>query len=256
MQPKGTSTRPQAKTVLIQINVTGSPRPDVILYYTNEHIQENQAIPVTVGDRVGWLVQLSLAARRTTPGYVVSFSDAAFFGVGSVSVPDGGVSEFLPVRSVDGRVSFSLNVSGVGCVFDPDIQSGVDPTITSTQGTPANFVVQWNTTSNSISYTKDGAPGKFPMQLVLSDNVTFEATPADPQHFTISFQPSSNQWGSPFGFDGAPLVPDADGKPATIGPKPVKDNAEGGDLVHNPVKFFFTASMDNAAPSPACEIDL
>ena len=86
--------------------------------------------------------------------YTVGFSDPSFFGVTSLNVPAGGMSAYLRVLSLKGLAKYTLTVTGLGVVLDPDIQSGSD---TGTPGAlardPAAFVLTWDTVQQTAIYT-------------------------------------------------------------------------------------------------------
>ncbi len=116
---------------IIQILVTGG-QPVVSLYEGDSTKLKGDNLHVNVGDRIAWRVMVQLVGGRAFPGFTIGFADAAFFGKASIAVPAssrGLASEFLQVRSTNGTSAYTLTVDGVGCVFDPEIQSGGGGTI-------------------------------------------------------------------------------------------------------------------------------
>src|SRR5262245_14478801 len=111
----------QPKHVLVQVLVTVNPDDTFSAamrsYYEGKPLPKNKPLLVQVGDTVVWLVQVQTAAGRKSLPYTVGFTDSRFFGVSSLDVPSGGISPSLLVRELKADVRYSLNVTGVGCVF-------------------------------------------------------------------------------------------------------------------------------------------
>jgi hypothetical protein len=225
------------KTHLLELVVTvkgpGSFETNVYNYYNG--VKQDTPLSVIVGDRVGWFVQVNIPGSRTTLPYTVSFDDPSFFGVSSLSSVTGGTSDFLIVRAVEGVVQYHVSVTGLGCVLDPEIQSGSDGIKISQVN---NFVVQWDVQSQTITWSSGGSDNPFPMQVHTGDKVTFEAinTTGTITDFNISFSQNNNQWATPF-CQSQYTLPAGASNPTYIGPLPVKDPGDSGN------SFPFTASL-------------
>jgi hypothetical protein len=75
---------------------------------------------------VGWQVLLDTPRKLRPVPYTVSFFSPNFFGVDALEVPTGGTSDFLVVRELKGSTEWSLDLTGIGTVLDPEVQSGSD----------------------------------------------------------------------------------------------------------------------------------
>jgi hypothetical protein len=228
----------QPKTFLVQILVTvsgdGTFQTTIRSYY--DHTIVTGPLAVNVGDRVGFLVQVNLASGRKPLPYAVSFDKETFFGVSSLAVPRGGTSDFLPVLSLKDRVTYTVNITGVGAV-DPEIQSGGDNPNPGAADV-SHVIVTWDTAANTMSYTMNGVPGVFPIPVKFGDDVQFVAAVyGEPfiANFTITFPDTDNGWQSPFSPDKKNFV--AAGSDTFIAPPPVTDREDPG------ATFPFTASI-------------
>jgi hypothetical protein len=246
---RGERMRRQPKDFLIVIRVTVKPngtlKTQIQSYY--EDIPGDllkDPLRVRVGDRIGWLIQVLLPGDgvwRSMP-YDLGFSSPTFFGVTSLNVPSGGASPFLTVLAVQEKISYRLKVPEVGCVFDPDIQSGSDtapfPIDTEAVTPVAAYKILWNLKTNKMQYAgSDGKLHDLPLTVSVGDVVTFEATnySGDLADFAISF-PKPNLWASPFSYDVFEF--DADDKtPNLVTPNPVADDSDSG------ATFKFNASI-------------
>jgi len=242
---------PQPKNVLLEIIVSGAATPQVFSYY--DRVLVTGPLQVNVGDRVAWFVTVAFADGRRSLPYTVNFTDTSFFGVSSLPVAAGGTSPFLQVLALKGSVSYSLDVTGIGCVFDPEIQSGSGNLVIYTPARHdrvSTFTVTWDTNTNVMTYTKGGAPGTFPIKVSDLDTVTFIATAGS--NFSILFAPNFNLWASPFD-PNTSQFPAAAGA-LSLGPLTVTDNADGSGT-----QFFFSGSIvvnNKTVTSPSYEIDL
>jgi hypothetical protein len=241
---------PQPKTFVIQILVTGENSDGsfntILRSYFDGSVLAGP-LHANIGDQIAWLVQLQLPGARRSLPYTIKFSDDTFFGVSSLDVQNGGLSPFLPVRPLQGRVTYALNIPGLGCIFDPEIQSGSDFASINVE-VIKSFTVNWDTAANTMSYAGGavGVPSPFPpggIQLTVGDKVTFVASSVGPvDSFTITFPNSANGWLTPFEPNHQSLFA-TPASPAIIGPKPVADNVDSG------ASFPFTASINvNGTP--------
>lgn len=197
---------------------------------------------VNVGDQVAWLVQVNIPGARKAFPYSIDFNTDSFFGVSSLNVPKGGLSPYLVVLPLKDKVSYKMTVAGLGCIFDPEIQSGSDSVVVTVLS--ANSVkVSWDTVSNTMSYysTSMPTPSPFPpggIKLKVGDKVEFDAIVASGNvaGFAIKFADNSNGWLTPFEPDHQSIVADSPTS-TTIGPKRVNDPDDAG------ASFPFTACI-------------
>jgi len=241
----------QPQTFLVQILITikpdGSqdPNPQYRSFYDPANTRAEH-LRVNVGDHVGWLVQVVIGHNRRAVAYTLDFSqNAGFFGTQSLAVPAGGLSPFLRVLSLQGKVKYSVRIPGLNAI-DPDIQSGGDTTLDGMiLRTGTAYAVYWDTAhpGNPMTYTGGNGPGQLPLTVSVGDVVTFHAnvsgTPAV-SNFEVDF--AGNGWASPFDPDNGTFR--ASGSSTVITPpKPVGDSAEPD------VKFPFTAyiTLNNQA---------
>jgi hypothetical protein len=230
---------PKTQSFLLQILVGVNP-PNNILSYLDSSVRPDP-LSVNVGDEVGFLVQVVLPNGRQTPPYTLTFSDPSFFGVSSLNVPAGGTSPFLRVLSLLGKVKYSLDVTGLGAVLDPEIQSGGEGFPFGTARTPNHFVFTWDVGGQTATYTENGAPVPYSTPVSRPDTVEFTVINAGGavQNFAVTFQPNLNQpthWASPFDPNQSTFAaPQA--SPTDIGPLEVIDQVDTGKA------FPFTASV-------------
>jgi hypothetical protein len=217
----------RSKDFLILVNIAfadGKPVYKALLYF--EGVPVPDVLNVQIGDRIGWYVQVGINNNRQPLPYTLDFGDGSFFGVSSLSVPRGGASPYLPVVLLRGRTKYSLNVTGVGEIFDPEIQSGSDGDIQTGFKGGSNWVITWDTDTNVLSPSNTGPAS-------VGDTVTFTAVSNAAQPvFQITFpdgQNLQNNWASPFD----PSIgnfPNRNDKTQTystsIGPYSINDNAD------------------------------
>jgi len=235
---------PQPKSFVIQILVTGensdgSFNTTLRSYFDGSVL--TTALLANLGDQIAWLVQLQIPGARRSLPYTLQFSNDTFFGVSSLDVHKGGLSPYLTVRPLQDKVTYALNISGLGCIFDPEIQSGSDYAAINVS-LVKSFTVVWDTASNTMGYASGvgGGSSPFPpggVPLTVGDKVTFVAIAAGAvDSFTITFTNTLNGWFTPF----EPNHQSIAATPAssdTIGPKPVADHVDSG------ASFPFTASI-------------
>jgi len=234
------------KQILLEVIVSGAATPQVFSYY--DRVPITGPLPVNVGDQVAWFVTVAFADGRRSLPYTVSFDDPAFFGQSSLPVTAGGTSPFLQVLSLKGSVKYSLDVTGLGRVLDPEIQSGSGNLIVHSpvlRDAVSTFTVTWDTNANVMT-----TPKGFPIKAAVGKSVTFIATAGS--NFFILFAQNFNLWASPFD-PNMSQFPAAPGQ-LSLGPLTVTDKADGTGT-----KFFFSGSIfyNNATvTSPSYEIDL
>lgn len=226
----------QPRSILLEVIVSGSSTPVVKSYYDNRVVPGT--LHVNVGDRVAWLVVVAFADGRRSLPYDLTFNDVSFFGVTSLSVPLGGTSKFLEVRAVQGKVSYGLNVSGLGCVFDPEIQSGGGTAIIEAEQHATAFTVTWNTDTNAVS---NSAGGNWPLTVSVANQDTVEFIVANAagagSGFFVLFAAGDNQWGSPFSLNQTKF-PGSVAYPLSTGPQPAEDGADSTGTI-----FPFSGSI-------------
>jgi hypothetical protein len=247
---------PQPQNFLIQILVAvdthGSFKATIRSYY--EGTPAKDPFPVNAGDQVGWVVQVAMPNGRKSLPYQLVFDAESFFGTTELDVPTGGISPFLRVLDLKNKTKYSVFVTGLGCVLDPEIQSGTDTGAQLGIQAASAFVVTWDIAANTMSYTKGGGPAKpLPMQVALGDKVDFVAdTAGQVSNFTITFA-DDNGWATPFDPNNPYLFADP-ANPKHTGFKGVGDNADPG------ASFPFTASAsvngNPVPPSPSVTITM
>lgn len=229
----------QTKKFLLQLLVGVNP-PNNILSYLDPALKQVDPLQVNVGDEVGFLVQVVLPNGRQQPACQISFSDPAFFGVAEVQVQAGHTSQFLTVLSVLGSVKYTLNVTGLGAVLDPEIQSGGGGPFQIDKA-PSLFTFTWDVGNQTATYAQGGnqVPYSTPVTPDV-DSVEFIVTntTAPPQIFSVFFPLNASvHWASPFDLNQQTFTADPKNSPSTIGPLKVLDTVDGGK------QFPFTASV-------------
>jgi hypothetical protein len=234
---------PRSKDFLILVNIAfvdGKPVYKALLYF--DGVPAPDVLRVQIGDRIGWYVQVGLNNNRQPLPYTLNFANGSFFGVSSLSVPRGGASPYLPVLALKGRTKYSLNVTGVGEIFDPEIQSGSDGDIQAGLKVISNWVITWDTDTNVLSYSKTGGtpPYDFPVPASVGDSVTFTAISNNAAPvFKITFpdgQNLQNNWASPFDPSIGNFPPGENGQDqakaysTSIGPYTVNDNVDSNHI--------------------------
>ena len=231
------------QTFLLQILAGINPPNNISLYLGAPAPAD--PLSVNVGDEVGFFVQALLPNGRVQPPYSLSFDNASFFGVKSLDVPAGGTSPFLRVLSLLGNCKYTVNVTGLGTVVDPEIQSGGGGLTGLPKAAAAadQFVVTWDVLGGSVAYTRNGLPVPFSTQVVLPATVEFLLTDfgaSPPENFTVTFATNLNpptHWETPFDPSQPTFTPQQNQNPAVIGPLNVGDNVDKKSA------FPFTASV-------------
>src|SRR5579863_10544918 len=192
-------------TFLLQILVSvkaGGIFSHSILSYLDDTIKADP-LTVNVGDEVGFLVQVVGPNVWQTPSYTLEFSDSSFFGVSTLSVPAGGTSSFLRVLSLQGKITYTVLVTGLGKVVDPEIQSGGGGPLDRFDAVPNTFLFTWDVAGRTLTYTQNEVVVPFSTQVVPGDTVDFEVINAGgaAQDFTVVFLTNAvkpTHWASPF----------------------------------------------------------
>lgn len=233
----------QPQHFLVETVVFTKPgsKPRVVSYW-DPTSDISKKLKVDVGDRIAWTVILVQLNGRNEIPYTVSFfkdgaPDSSFFGVSSLTVPHGGLSEFLTVRSLRGRISYRIDAPGYGCLLDPDIQSG-DSTPLPHVEDASEYDISWDTHSKDMTCKKGGVNIPFPITVRLGDTVSFAIT--NGSKFEIFFESSENGWGSPFAVVDV-RFPATSASPLKIGPLTVLDDQ---DPKGASFKFSGTATAD------------
>ena len=217
-------------------------KPRVVSYWDPKTDISGKPLKANVGDRIAWTVILVQLNGRNQIPYTVSFfkdgaPDSSFFGVSSLAVPHGGLSEFLTVRSLKGQISYRIDAPGYGCLLDPDIQSGDSSPVPNVEDA-SDYVVSWDTHSKDMTCKKDGVNTAFPITVRRGDKVSFTITQGS--EFEILFAISDNGWGSPFE-ELQVKFPATAASPLKIGPLVVMD-----DLDSAGARFPFSGTATNA----------
>jgi hypothetical protein len=241
--------------ILITVNADGSFNTTIRSYYEGKTLDKKNPLPVNAGDQLGWVVQVAMPSGRKSLPYQLVFDTEFFFGTPELDVPAGGMSPFLRVLDLKNKTKYSLFVTGLGCVLDPEIQSGTDTGAQLGIQFASAFVVTWDIAANTMSYTKSGgAATPFPMQVALGDKVDFVAgAGGQVSNFTIAFADNDNGWATPFDPNNKYLFADP-ANPKHTGQKGVGDPNDSG------ASFPFTASASvdgiAAPPSPSVTITM
>lgn len=183
------------KLIFVNIILDASGLP---IYRYTEFFSGDRADLITVapGDRIAWFVQI-INGMNPTPGYQLVFSDPSLFGAATVSVPNGGNSDYQTVLALGGTIKYTLYVSGISIPSDPEIQVNRRGTqLRSDAAHPPVFRIQWDpSAADPVTYRQDNDPFN-PMPPVLEIeagsiiNWQFLAERATP--FAVVFTPSAD----------------------------------------------------------------
>ena len=201
------SSRPVNQKFVI-VNVTfPAGRPPRYKYIGLADGGDAQDVSLGPGDQIGWSVRVQGGSGWTQPAYTLTFQNPSILGQSTISVPNGGSSGLFSVQALSGQTKYTLAVSGVLPVSDPQIQ--VNPNgseMMLARGT--QYDIRWTAESNGMEVSAGGNPYKrFPpegLPIVLGDLVQFFAVLTPPADFQIEFPPdlnSGNVWESPFAID-------------------------------------------------------
>jgi hypothetical protein len=197
-----------ANQVIIYVNVTFTLNGPTYNYVPFNDGSPSDDITVAPGDQVAWVVRVEAGTGVSTPAYELTFSDSSIFGTKTISVPQGGLSGFFTVVSLStGRKKkkYSLAVSGISKINDPQIQVDPNGTLDNLNAQFVQHNVRWTVASNTMEYQNGANPWvPFPpggVQIAFNDKVQFFAVLTPPPDFEIIFPVLLNPltaWPSPF----------------------------------------------------------
>jgi hypothetical protein len=247
--------------VSVTVNDIGIPKYKAIRQSDSHDV--TQIIKVATGSAIGWYVRVNERSGPRFPPYQVNFSESSYLGVSSIDVPAGGVSPYYHVRSLDGSVKYTVSIPGISPVFDPEMQVENGPgDIFNPDGSlvvQSAFVVVWDlaVNPNTITYTKNGKAGTWPLSPALDDTIEFQIAGANPAtKFVIVFPnfPDPNTWVSPFSAGGTGRYP-GDSATNSTGRLKVRDDSDP----KNTISVFRGEASRNGNPLPpsnSCQISL
>jgi hypothetical protein len=162
--------------VFVTLNADGSSSKKILSFF--DGTPAANPLPVNLGDQVAWQVLVVVPNGRKALPYSLNFTDSQFFGVPSLNVPHGGTSPYLTVLVQQAKISYTLTVTGMGLVPDPDIQSGTDALFAKGELVPSIFQVTWDTVGNTMGYTQNNGQSHplSNMKVAYGDTVNFTAT--------------------------------------------------------------------------------
>jgi hypothetical protein len=255
--------------ILLKVAVMpdGSLRKKLINYLdTNNQLSPNEVMKVSPGDRLAWIVQVFVGNTPRLVPYEIRFMDASrtkpnetFLGVSSISVPTGGTSPFLNVRSLQESIYYSISVPGMGVVLDPEIQTGDSTSLNHGRIKPdaggTAYSICWDVTRNTFSvFTIVDAEEENASESELLTGVSsLSVNRGDTVQFTalrgvvsvsinISFPVDfNNTWVTPFSPD-SPVLPGPGLFGTTVGPYKVVDDRDPTGSI-----FTFTAQTEDLA---------
>ena len=208
---------------------------------------------VQPGDQIAWFLTVFPTGKaQTYPPYRLDFADASFFGATSVTVPDGGFSPFLPVRTIHGMSKYTVTIQGISPSDDPVIQTDDTFVITGFGRVPRQIAILWNTAQSSPSVTVDGTQGSFPLSVYPGDVVTFSDTSGSPQPFDIFIDYFSNS-NVPSPFDGSIVIPSTTVQGNIASTDPCKVATDAAGLIY---KMHFVLLSDTTKVSTTFELDV
>jgi len=231
---------------LIRVNIILGPFGVPKYSYNTSPNDDASQQGVDTGDQVAWYLQV-LPPRRAQilPPYRLDFQDPSFYGTSSLSVPEGGFSPYLPVRTIRGLTKYSVTAHGVFPPDDPQIQTHNFPLIIAATATPRPVGISWNSTAGSSpSANVNGHHQPFPLTLHPGDVVTFTAG----QPFDVIIATASPNANVPSPFDGPTVI---DGQNNTTGGLTV-----GSDAVGYKYTMYFVLLSDGTTRSADFEIDV
>ena len=245
---------------LIMVNVSstgGSITYKLATYPDNKKVPD--PMRVAPGDRLAWHVQVGIGGAPFPLPYTISFfepdgktPDAQFFGVSSVSVPTGGTSPSLHVRSLQSTIKYSVTVPGMGVIFDPVIQTGdgMTPDIMDVADGDS-YAVTWDIDGKTVVYAKNGEDEEpFPARLPIKygDTMGFNATSRTPGtgiQVVFTWDGVTN-WVSPF-LQATGTMPTPPANP--IAPITVKDPGDLYSAQHGVFPFYLKTADGNRSSS-------
>lgn len=245
--------------ILILVNVNFPlGQPPLYTYLAFANGSNAETVKVGPGDQIGWFVRVQAGAGWSQPAYTLAFADSSILGTAFISVPNGGGSGFFTVQTLSGATKYTLAVSGIVPVSDPQIQ--VDPNgVLGTGGAlGAQYNVRWTAATNLMEIevgANQWAP--FPpagLPVAVGDNVQFFAVLTPPADFFIDFPSNlnSNVWASPFSVTQSSFPATNHGANETTGNLTVADKSDGPGAVFK----FFAALTDGSVQSGAYALNM
>lgn len=234
--------------ILILVNVTFPLGPPVYSYVSFTNGKSADPVMLGPGDQIGWFVRV-----QAGPGfaYTLTFADPSILGTSSISVPSGGPSGFYTIQALSGGTKYTLAVSGIFPVSDPQIQ--VDPNgVFQLIDTGTQYNVRWTAASNKMEISDgSGHWTDFPLggvSVTAGDKIQFFAVLASAVDFEVDFPlvlNPNNAWRSPFcsqDFSFPTIVHGANENTADL---TVKDKADLGK------PFTFVAALTDGSITSA-----
>jgi hypothetical protein len=240
--------------IMVLVNVTfplGAPQYS---YLALADGSKAEAVTVAPGDQIGWFVRVQAGSGWSAPAYTLAFADSSIFGTSSISVPSGGASGFFTVQSLSGHTKYTLAVSGILPVSDPQIQ--VDPNgVFGIEATGRQYNVRWTAAANAMDYQDGtGSWNPFPpagLTIATGDKVQFFAVLTPPANFKIDFPSGSNSnnaWESPFNLLQSSFPAVSAGANENTDNLAVNDKADSGKV------FKFVAALTDGSLTSASYI--
>jgi hypothetical protein len=234
--------------VLVVVNVTfklGTPQYQYLVFADGSN---GETIVVAPGDQVGWFVRVAVGIAYSTPAYELTFADSSIFGTDTISVPKGGLSGFFTVVALSSQLpKYSLAVSGISQISDPQIQVDSNGVFNITKLNPVQHNVRWTVATNTMEYQNGANPwAPFPvggLDIAVGDNVQFFGVLSPPPpDFEILFPADLNPgkgWASPFDVEKNIFYhTELSGNTESTGNLPVGDKTDPSGT-----KFTFVAAL-------------
>lgn len=186
------------QSYLIYVTVTftfGVPKYAYSFYPGSD---DASSATVNPGDQVAWYVVVFANNVLSYPAYELTFAEPSFFGRGSLSVPAGGHSPYIPVHALSlANTKYTLRVSGISPADDPVMQTDPGGPLVINL-VPVDYQILWD--QNGVVWLV-GQPNT-PMPAVLpvkyKDTVTFLSQPANTFGAVFDLNPAHQTLLTPF----------------------------------------------------------